>query len=114
MYHVHYVFGRRQVQDFPPEYSSGAYDPFVFTITVEDRPDTWERAYAILGAFRDQFIKACIAAETSTWLYSLINREIWIPTCYLDCPTIEVDDEELLLRGEEPNPWLSRVTRVAA
>jgi len=41
------------------------------------------------------------------------DRKIWIPTCYLDQPTIEVDGKELLLGGAKPNPWLSRLQQAA-
>lgn len=111
-YEVHFVFGRRQEQDLP-EYPSGPTAPFVFTISTDDKPSSWESAFALLSFYRDEFYQACLAAETSSWLLSLLGTNTWIPTCYLDRPTIEVVDgfetDELLLDNCQPNPWLSRV-----
>lgn len=110
MTEVRYVFGRRQSQDLPG-YPSGPCNPFVFTVTADAKPHSWDSAYALLGFYRDEFIKACCAASTSSQMSVIEGREIWIPTCYLDQPTIEVVGEgcteELLLNGDKPNPWLS-------
>lgn len=115
---IRYIFGRRQSQDLP-EYSSGAYDPFVFTVTVDAGSkslNSWQSAYALLGFFRKDFVRACINANTSSQLNLTDEAEIWIPNVYLDRPTIEIKDsmvgkfEELLIEGEKPNPWLSLST----
>ncbi|OYV84316.1 MAG: hypothetical protein B7X04_00515 [Parcubacteria group bacterium 21-54-25] len=114
--HYVYVFGRRQTQCSD---GSGETDPLVFTISVTKKPTSWQAAYALLGFFREDFIRACIAANTSSWLYlllppnhfgPLVDEEVWIPTGYLDEPTIEIDNEELLLDGSAPNPWLSLIS----
>jgi hypothetical protein len=77
------------------------------------KPSSWGSAFALLALYRDEFYKACLAANTSSWLLSLSDADTWIPTCYLDRPTIEVTDDseikELLLDDQQPNPWLSRV-----
>lgn len=111
MFEVHYVFGRRAEQEGLPGYHSGAIDPFVFTVSTDKSPSSWESAYALLGFFREDFIAACRAAETSSRMNPIKDRDVWIPTGYLDRPTIEVFDgehyEELLLDGRRPNPWIS-------
>lgn len=104
---VTYVFGRRSEQEGLPGYESGAYDPFVFTVLVDSVPSSWDSAYVLLAYFEDDFVRACRAAETSTIDNLIKGRTIWIPTGYLDRPTIEVDGKELLLNGVPPNPWLS-------
>lgn len=104
---VTFVFGRRQKQDMPG-YPIGPIDPFIFTVKADKKPESWHSAYALLAFHSDDFMKACLAAETSSWLNALIDRDVWIPTCYLDKPTIEVGDEELLLDGAPANRWLSR------
>ena len=110
---VDFVFGRKAPQDLD-EYTSGSCDPLVFTVTTDTVPSTWESAYSLLGFFRADFIKACVEERTSSALYTLFEgRDSWIPSCYLDRPTIEVSHPsrgsfELLLQGERPNPWLSR------
>lgn len=108
---VRYVFGRRQKQDLPG-YPSGPSAPFAFTVKVDHRPESYDSAYALLGCYRKDFIKACRGARVSSELAVLAAPETWIPTAYLNRPTIEfVDDaflEELLLDSVKPNPWLSR------
>lgn len=110
MTEARFVFGRRQAQDLEG-YRSGPCNPFVFTVSVDSRPHSWQSAYALLGFYRDEFVKACLAARTSSQMSPIEGRQIWIPTCYLDTPTIEVIDdagvEELLLDGTKPNRWLS-------
>ena len=110
MIEVRYVFGRRQVQDLPG-YASGPGDPFVFTVSGETKPETWYSAYALLAFYRDDFLKACAAARTSSQMRPIEERDTWIPSCYLDTPTIEVGTSgemtELLRDNARPNPWLS-------
>jgi hypothetical protein len=99
---ITYVFGRKSNPEFP-----SPCNPFIFTVSTSGKPSTWESAYALLGYFRDEFIAACSKAETSSALFALLEDEVWIPSCYLDMPTVEVNGVELLLNGERPNPWLS-------
>lgn len=108
---VTYVFGRRSYEQ--PGYGSDGgspTDPFVFTVHLYEAPSSWESAYALLGFFRDDFIKACQAAKTSSAMKPLKQSALLIPSCYLDCPTIEVNGWELLLNGKKPNSWLSPIT----
>lgn len=101
-----FVFGTKYYQDLP-EYPVGAGDPFVFKIATDNTPSSRTSAMALLGYYEEQFIQATAGAGLTTVLFSLIAGDGYIPTCYLDCPTIEVDGIEMLIDGEPPNPWLS-------
>jgi hypothetical protein len=109
---VNYVFGRRREQDLAG-YPSGPTSPFQFFIPVHKKPISWQSAYALLGFYRNDFYEACIAEGVSSSLCCVLQADTWIPTGYLDRPTIEIWDglniTELLLDNKKPNPWLSRI-----
>ena len=109
MHRVEYVFGRRKRHDdYPPNYPFGPTSPLYFVVYVNEKPDSWESAHALLSGYLQDFELVCRATSTNNTAYPIANPSSWIPDRYLETPTIEVDGKELLRNGEQPNPWLSR------